>query len=192
MITIGVNYGGPEQKGAGIFQLFSAVMRAISDERGLWIGGDDFGPGVPEPACGKYFRVGSSPALNVVFYVPGSLLAYRDLTRIEPARFSRKQKLLLVAVPVPPEMINSSCALDFVIGALHQANAIAAEVFAKKNVGTFDLAAADAIVEKAKAEIAAGKYERQVADAISKMSQSTQDALATLARMKEPLADRPK
>ena len=192
MITIGVNYGGPEQKGAGIYKLLSAVMRAISDERGPWVGGDDFGPGDPQPASGKYFKVGSAPALNVIFYVPGSLLTYRDLTRIEAARFSRKQKLLLVAVPVPPEMVNSSGALDFVIEALHKANAIAAEVFAKKNVGIFDLQKADAIVEKAKSEIATGRYEKQVADAIAKMSQSTQNAMAVIAKAKEASTDRSK
>ena len=172
MITLGAQFGGPEQNGSPIDVAILSVMDAVRDARGER-------------------NKGAAPAVNVVLYIPGSC-GIAAPTKIEAARFSRKQKLLLVAVPVPSEMINSSCALDFVISALHQANAIAADVFAKKNVGTFDLAAADAIVEKAKAEIAAGKYEKQVADAIAKMSQSTQDALATLARMKEPLADRPK
>jgi acetylornithine deacetylase/succinyl-diaminopimelate desuccinylase-like protein len=185
MITIGVNYGGPEQKGAGIYNLLNAAMNAIADERGPWVGGDDFSPGDPQPATGKYFNVGSAPAVNVIFYVPGSVLTYSDLRQIEPARFSRKQKLLLVAVPVPPEIVNSDKALDFVIDALHKANAIAAEVFAKKNVGTFDLQKADAIVEKAKAEIATGRYDKQVADAIAKASQHTQAALQAIAKAKE-------
>ena len=82
-----------------------------SDERGPWVGEDDFGPGDPQPATGKYFAVGSAPAVNVIFYVPGSVLTYSDLLgQMEAARFSRKQKLLLVAVPVPPEMINSPVA----------------------------------------------------------------------------------
>lgn len=192
MITIGVNYGGPEQKGAGIYNLLNAAMESIADERGPWVGGDDFGLGDLQPAAGKYFNVGSVPAVNVIFYIPGSVLTYSDLKQIEAARFSRKQKLLLVAVPVPPEMINSDKALDFVIDALHKANAIAAEVFARKNVGTFDLREADAIVEKARAEIATGRYDKQVADAIATASKQTQAALDTIAKVKEGGGERGK
>ncbi len=185
MISIGAQFGAPEHARASIRRAIFAAMDAISDERGPWVGEDDFGPGDPQPATGKYFAVGSAPAVNVIFYVPGSVLTYSDLGQMEAARFSRKQKLLLVAVPVPPEMINSPDALDFVIGALHKANAIAAEVFAEKNVGVFDLQKADELVEKARAEIAAGRYEKRVADAIAKISKQTQDAVAAIAKAKE-------
>ncbi len=170
MITLGAQFGGPEQDGSSIDMAILSVMDAIRDARGERI-------------------KGAEPAVNTVFYVPGSC-GLPVPTKMEAARFSRKQKLLLVAVPVPPEMINSPDALDFVIGTLHRANAIAAEVFAKKNVGVFDAERADAIVEKAKAEIAAGRYEKQVADAIAKISKRTQDAVATIAKAKEGGAEK--
>jgi hypothetical protein len=93
---------------------------------------------------------GSAPGVNVVFYVPGSVAQYENLTKIEASRFSRKQKLLLVAVPVPKEVAQAGGSIDFVIAALHQANAIAAEVFAKKGSDPFDLAKAEAIVGRVK------------------------------------------
>ena len=155
MIAIGVNYGGPEQHRSRIRTLLSAAMNAVADERGEWVGGDDFGPGPSRPSTGRFFEVGSAPAVNVLFYVPGSLLTYPDLTKIEAARFSRKQKLLLVAVPVPEEVAKAGGSVEFVIGALRQAVAIAADVFAQKKVGVFDLAGAEAIIEKVQAALAA-------------------------------------
>lgn len=155
MIAIGVNYGGPEQHRSRIRTLLSAAMNAVADERGEWVGGDDFGPGAPRPSTGRFFEVGSAPAVNVLFYVPGSLLAYSDLTKIEAARFSRKWKLLLVAVPVPKDVAEAGGSAEFVVGALRQAVAIAAEVFAGKKVGTFDRAGAESLIEKVRAALAA-------------------------------------
>ena len=172
MITIGGHYRGSELETSFIRRVLSAVAKTVAVYSG-------------ERA------EGSEPTVNVVFYVPGSLGRF-EIPRVEASRFSRKQKLLLVAVPVPPEMVNSSGALDFVMDSLHKANAIAAEVFAKKNVGIFDLAKGDELVEKARAEIATGKYEKQVADAIAKMSESTQNALAAIAKAKEASANKPK
>ncbi|MCX5677327.1 MAG: hypothetical protein NTX87_20275 [Planctomycetota bacterium] len=97
---------------------------------------------------------GSAPAVNVVFYVPGSLDTYGSLGQIEAARFSRKKKLLLVAVPVPPEVAQAGGSVEFVIDALHKANAIATEVFAHKGTEPFDLAKAEAIVEKVRESLA--------------------------------------
>jgi hypothetical protein len=146
MISIGVYLGGPEQ--LRVDELLRATMRSLSAVRGPWVGGDDFEPGKPRPASGRFFEKGSSPAVNVIFYVPGSLLGYADLKQIEAARFSRKQKLLLVGVPVPKEEVASGGSVEFVIGALHQANRIAAETFAKKGTEPFDFEKAEALVEK--------------------------------------------
>jgi hypothetical protein len=154
MITIGVNYGGPEQKGSGVYRQLNAAMSAISDARGPWVGGDDFEPGEPRPVTGPFFEVGSAPALNVIFYVPGSLLSYSDLKKIEAARFSRTKKLLLVAVPVPRDVVQAGGSVGFVIDALRQAVAVAAEVFARKNVGVFDQARAEAIIQKVQEALA--------------------------------------
>lgn len=153
MITLGANFGGPELKGTPVQLAIQSVMLAIHKERGAWVGADDFGPCEMQPTSGPYFKVGSAPAVNVIFYVPGSISkAVPD--KIEAPRFSRKRKLLLVAVPVPVSVVNSEKAAEFVIDALHQANSIAAEEFAKRGPETFSKEKADLIVEKARKAIA--------------------------------------
>ena len=136
MISIGGHYNGPELEGSPVDLLIRSAAKAIKQFRG-----DDY-------------EAHGVPAVNVVFYVPGSLGA-EGPTKIEAARFSRKQKLLLVAVPVPRDVAEAGGSVAFVIGALRQAVAIAAEVFAGKKVGTFDRAGAEALIEKVRAALAA-------------------------------------
>lgn len=155
MISTAVYFGGPEQKNSELSKLFGATERALRAIRGPWVGSDDFGPCASRPQAGPYFEVGSLPAVNVVFYVPGSLVRYEDLTKTEAARFSRKQKLLLVAVPVSKEEVESGGSVEFVIDALHEANRIAAETFARKGTEPFDLETAEAIVEQVRQSLVA-------------------------------------
>jgi hypothetical protein len=54
----------------------------------------------------------------------------------------------VVLVTVPKEQVESGGSVDFVIDALHHANRIAVATFARKKAGEFDLAKAEAIVEK--------------------------------------------
>ncbi len=138
--------------------MLSATSIAVSTARGPWVGADDYGPCDPVPESGPYFRDGDAPALNVVFYVPGSILAFDDLKQIEAARYSRKKKLLLVAVPVPRDVAASDGSVEFVIGALRKANAIAAEVFAKKGKEPYDLAKAEWLVDQVEASLRAQGY----------------------------------
>lgn len=147
MISIGVQLNGPELSKSTIKLLLMATMRAIADERGPIVGDDDFGPCDPRPVSGSYFEIGSAPALNVVFHVQGSFNVPMP-EKIEAARFSRKQKELLVAVPVTKEEVKRGGLVEFVIGALHEANRIAAETFGRKGTEPFDRERADAIVEK--------------------------------------------
>lgn len=146
MISIGVHLNGPELRGSRIDEMLRASMRSLSTVRGAWLGRDDFGPCDPRPSSGPSFELGSAPAVNVVFYVPGSLGGEAP-SMIEAARFSRKQKLLLVAVPVPKEEVESGGSVEFVITALHEANRIAAETFARKGTEPFDFDKAEAIVK---------------------------------------------
>jgi hypothetical protein len=157
MISIGGQYNGPELSNARIKQLLTATMKAVVKERGPIVGDDDFGPCGERPESGPYFEIGSAPAVNVVFYVPGSL-GREGPDKIAAARFSHKQKELLVAVPVPLEMVESEAAAEFVINALRQANRIAAETFARKGTEPFDLEQADAIVDKVKQSLAGQKF----------------------------------
>jgi hypothetical protein len=135
MISIGAYFGEPGQQDSPIGLVLRAAMDATARCRGDWI-------------------EGSTPGVNVVFYVHGSIAKYDCPTKIEAARFSRKQKLLLVAVPVPKVIIETDEPLTFVIDALHQANAIAAEVFAKKSPEQFDFEKAEAIVERVQESLA--------------------------------------
>lgn len=127
MISIGVNLGGPER--LPVEELLRAATRAVKSARG------------------EGYESHRQSSVNVVFYVPGSLTSYQDLKKIEAARFSRKQKLLLVAAPVPKEETASGGSVEFVIDALHQANRIAAETFARKGTEPFDFDKAEALVE---------------------------------------------
>jgi len=131
MISIGGHFRGPELEGSPIDKLIGAAMIAV------------------EAARSKGYEAHATPAVNVVFYVPGSLGGF-DIPKIEASRFSRKKKLVLVAVPVPPEVAQAGGSVEFIIDALHKANAIAADVFARKGKEPFDLARAEATVEKVK------------------------------------------
>jgi len=154
MIATGGHYRGPELSGSRIQKLLNAAMKALIQECGLFIGADDLDHDGLGRTPGRIFTVGSTPAVNVVFYVPGSLGGF-DIPKIEASRFSRKKKLLLVAVPVPPEVAQAGGSVEFIIDALHKANAIAAAVFARKGNEPFDLARAEAIVEKVRQSLAA-------------------------------------
>jgi hypothetical protein len=128
MISMGINLGGPER--LPIEGLLRSAVKAIKSARG------------------EGYESHRLPGVNVVFYIPGSISDYANLKEIEAARFSRKQKLLLVAVPVPKEQVESGGSVEFVIDSLRHANAIAAETFARKGTEPFDLDGAEAIVEK--------------------------------------------
>lgn len=145
MISLGAHFRGPELSGLNLGRLIQASMKAVEDICGPCVGADDYGPGSSPPESGPYVEVGVAPLVNVVFYVPGSLGDF-DIPKIEASRFSRKNKLLLVAVPVSREEVASGGSVEFVIGALLEANRIAAETFSRKTAETFELARADAIV----------------------------------------------
>lgn len=129
MISIGCHFRGPELKQSPIGDLILAAMNRVAEFRGN-------------------YAEGSIPEVNVVFYVPGSLGDFPPLDKPRAGRFSRKQKLLLVEVYVPREVAEAGGSVEFVIDALRQANAIAAEVFLKKGPEPFDLAKANAIVDR--------------------------------------------
>jgi len=90
----------------------------------------------------------SGPAINAVFYVPGSL-ACPDWEGIRDARFSRKRQLQMVKVAIPPELVNSSDLKDYVLQSLHRANAVGYDFFRKKGL-VFPIADANAVVDRIK------------------------------------------
>lgn len=92
------------------------------------------------------FKIGSKPTINVVFHVPGSL-GCLDWDGIRDAKYSRKQKLLMIQVAVPENIGASITPEDFVIQSLYGANAIAFEFFRQKGIA-FPLAEAEQLVSE--------------------------------------------
>ena len=133
MITLGAKFGGPEEM--EFREAWKCAATAIREARHQK-------KGEPED---------DTPGVNVVFYVSGSVIEFSRIKEIEPARFSRKRKLLLVDVPAPKNIRdNFDKSLSFIMDSLGKANAIAVEVFERKGAEPFDLAKANAIVDQAK------------------------------------------
>ena len=114
MITIGAVYSGPELEGGAFNKLISSVAK------------------VATKVCGPS-ETFVGPAVNVIFCVAGSL-GKPDWDHGRITKYSPKRKLLLVQVAVPPEVVSSRSALDFVILELHGANALAFEFYRQKHM----------------------------------------------------------
>lgn len=110
MIYISSVLGGPELEGSNIDR---AIKKAV-DLRGAGV-------------------EGSFGSLDVVFHVPGSILR-PDYQGIRMAKFSRKERMLMVQIGVPPEMVMAQEAEGFVIRSLRQAVKLAGPRFAKAGV----------------------------------------------------------
>jgi len=155
MISIGIHRGGPELKDSKVDKAIRAAAIAVAEIRGPWVRSDECESSGSSSEEETFFQEGSTPAINIIFYIPGTVMQYDDVTQITATRFTRKRKLLLVTVPVPPELIQSSRAEQFVLDALHQSIQIAADAFAKKSVEPFDLAQAETLVDKVKQSLSA-------------------------------------
>ncbi|RKG82246.1 hypothetical protein D7W79_03045 [Corallococcus exercitus] len=80
---IGAVYGGPELAGAPI----DKAIRMFGKARGP-------------------VQKGESGALDIVFHVPGSLLK-PEFTGVRTAKFSRKERKLMLQIAVPEEQVHS-------------------------------------------------------------------------------------
>ncbi len=132
MISIGAVFRGPELQDSRIDLAIRAAGKAAKTLRGE-------------------FEIGNSPAINVVFYVPGST-GRLDWDGIRDSKFSRQQQLLMIQVAVPDEIILSTKADLFVIESLYGANAVAFEFFRQKGM-QFPLADAEKLVSEIDASI---------------------------------------
>jgi hypothetical protein len=132
MLSIGIHLGGPEGRHSAIDRLLTRFAICVTRARGE-------------------FTVGDAPAINVVFYVPGSLLG-QDEGGMRAGRLSRRQKLVLVAVPICAEMAASGGTIKFVAEALHQSVEIGAAAFAKNGI-QFDVKRAVAIIKAARSMV---------------------------------------
>ncbi|QDU57916.1 hypothetical protein [Aeoliella mucimassa] len=132
MISLGSVLKGPELSGSQIDSAIMAATKAAAELRGE-------------------FKFGSSPAVNVVFHVPGST-GSPDWDGLQNTKFSRQQQLLMVVVAVPENIVNSANPEDFVIKSLYGANAVAFEFFRQKDMD-FPLVEAEQLVASIKARI---------------------------------------
>jgi len=130
MIATGGYYRGPEIKDSRIDKMLRATGKAL------------------DAICGDW-KEGDAPGLVVLFVVPGSLGDVNFVGQ-RVTLFSRKKKLVQIEAAVPREVVDAGGSMNFVIDALRQASRTAAEHFERKKAGVFDLAKADAIVEKVK------------------------------------------
>ena len=127
MITVGAVFRGPELRGCALDAVVRTVGRAAMKATGD-------------------FEFGSAPATNVVFHVPGTL-GGPDWDGLRDGTFSRKERMLMVQVAVPEQIVGSEEAMDFIIEALRGANAIAFDVFEEKGM-PFPLREAEALVDR--------------------------------------------
>ena len=128
MITIGAIYGGPEQDGSLIDQRITSLM--LATER-----------------LTRKVVFGSSPAINVVYHLSGSLYS-PDFQGIRDATFSRKKQMLMVQVSVPVKTMRSKKSIDeFLLESLHEANSLAVRYFEKKGLA-YAFASAERLAEK--------------------------------------------
>jgi hypothetical protein len=107
-ITIGAVFGGGELSG-------TSIDRAL---RGFTFPPDDSLPF----------------SLNVVFHVPGSIVGGPDYVGMRTAKFSRKQKMLMIQVAVPKEMVDSPDVRAFLFSSVREAVFTAAPFLRKKGV----------------------------------------------------------
>lgn len=114
MISIGAVFRGSELKDSSIDQKIKAVGKSAEKLRGD-------------------FEFGESPAINVVFHVPGSM-GGPDWDGLRDAKFSRQQQLLMVQVAVPESVVDSATPEVFLIESLYGANVIAFEFFRQKGM----------------------------------------------------------
>ena len=136
MISIGYDLFGPELDKSSIDLALSTGMKIATELRGN-------------------FEFGSSPAVNVVFHVPGSISS-PDWEWLRDAKFSRRDQLLMVQVAVPEEVVESSHPEKFIIDSLYGANAVAFEFYRQKGID-YPLADAEQLVEEIEKRLTASR-----------------------------------
>lgn len=112
MISIGAFYNGQELKGSEINRLIMAMSKALKEYRGP-------------------LEMGGAPWVNAVFVVSGSL-GDAGFDELQYGDYSKKDKGIVVQIPVSTKVLNGGKLVDFLIGSLQGANAMAFEFFRKK------------------------------------------------------------
>lgn len=112
MISIGAVFRGPELNDSEIRRLIIVMSKALKD-------------------CGGPLKKGEIPWVNAVFVVSGSL-GDAGFDELQYGDYSKKDKGVVVQIPVSTKVINGGKLVDFLIGSLQGANAMAFEFFRQK------------------------------------------------------------
>lgn len=133
MITTGLCLGGPEQQEWGVAQAWGCLERGIEKYAG-------------EP---KRWR-NRVPGVNVIYFVPGSVMTHESVTILKAVRFSRKSKLLIVNAPIQPDSARDyHQSLSIMISAVRESIDLAKDAFARKGAEPFDVTRASEILSSA-------------------------------------------
>lgn len=131
MISIGGVYNGPELQGSQINRLIMATSKAVKELRGT---------------------LGDTPWVNAVFVVPGSLDDV-DFDGLKYGEYSKKDNAVVVQIAVPKQLAERADQVQFIVDALHGANAMAFEFFRQREE-SFPLREAEALVRKVAERVA--------------------------------------
>jgi hypothetical protein len=128
MISIGTVLRGPELDNSEIRTAIMALSKAINEIRGP-------------------LELGKIPLVNSIFFVAGSLgeAGFNDLVY---GKFSKKDKVIVVQIAVPPNVVLDNNRIHFLENSLIEANHMAYN-FMKKNGIEFPLTEANGMVERA-------------------------------------------
>lgn len=138
MITLGLNLGGPENQNWPILDAWKKLAQSVARLAG-------------EP---KTWRK-HVPGVNVVYFVPGSVIRHETVQETRVARFSRKEKLIITNVLVPSAIARVyDEAFVLLVKELLKSVDLASMVFHEKGVHGFDGEAAKRIVFAAAIEVA--------------------------------------
>ena len=112
MIYIGGVYGGPEVRGSRIDRAIGRLLKLRPEE-----------------------QEGSSGSLDFVFHIPGSVFV-PDFRGPRTAKFSKKERMLMIQVGVSPEMVQADDPdiTAFLLASLREGIRLAEPVFRKAKI----------------------------------------------------------
>lgn len=133
MITLGVQYKGPELKGSPIFNALNQAMDIASKVR--------------EPN----YKSGEEAWINPIYLVPGTV-SKPTFDGYDIGHFSKKEKGLAVAIAVPQSVADGEGIPEFIGTSLREAVRLAAAHFASKGI-SFSTLKAEKIILAIEAEL---------------------------------------
>lgn len=112
-VYLGIVLGGPEQRGGSADSTLTKIAKRVAELRGE-----------AESVYG---------GINAVFHLPGSLVT-PSFQGARSAKFSRKERMLMVQVAVPRDLLDSDGLEAFVFESLREATHIAEPMFQKAGI----------------------------------------------------------